>query len=72
MNWLRALLPLWSPTPKGMARVGVLNTGELIVVDAAGNCRTYDRDTTQLIREALAPAADVGATNLFVAKRRQQ
>lgn len=54
MNWLRRLFPLWlAPGHESPHRVGLLNTGELIVVQPNGHVKTYDHATTQLMRQTL-------------------
>ena len=40
--------------PAGKVRCGLLNTGELCVIDVHGNVQTYTVDSTRTIREALA------------------
>ena len=70
IDWFHGLFGLRS----GALRVGVLNTGELVLMDAAGHAQTFSAESTDLIRDVLtdaearlyaslpiAPAAD-GAT----------
>lgn len=48
VNWLCSLAK-----PPGPTRVGVLNTGELILVNGAGHVQVLLPETTDLIRDVL-------------------
>ena len=54
INWLRSLAEQPGPT-----RVGVLNTGELILVNSAGHVQVLRPETTDLIRDVLTEADTV-------------
>lgn len=48
LNWLKSLTD-----PPGPTRVGVLNTGELILVNSTGHAQVLQASTTDLIRDVL-------------------
>ncbi|MFG6462282.1 hypothetical protein ACG04Q_11940 [Roseateles sp. DXS20W] len=57
MRWLMervraAWLAIKTPTPR-QARVGLLNTGELVLIDGMGQPMVFSTDTTELMRDAL-------------------
>lgn len=57
MRWLidrvRSAWLALQVVPYRPARVGVLNTGELVVIDGLGQSLIYSADTTGLMRQAL-------------------
>ncbi|RQO63137.1 hypothetical protein DBR47_00765 [Paucibacter sp. KBW04] len=50
MEQVRAAFKARPPQP---TRVGLLNTGELVVLDASGGTLVFAAQTTRLIREAI-------------------
>lgn len=50
---LAALAKPLRPRPRQPLRVGLLNTGELVLVDDCGACQVLSAPTTSLIREQL-------------------
>jgi len=59
MRWLidrvRAAWLALQVTEQRPARVGLLNTGELVLIDSLGQPLVFSTDTTGLMREALQP-----------------
>jgi hypothetical protein len=57
MRWLidriRAAWQALQAVPYRPARVGVLNTGEMVVIDGLGQSQIYSAETTGLMRQAL-------------------
>jgi len=57
MRWLidriRAAWRALQATPTRAARVGLLNTGELVLIDGLGQPMVFSTDTTDLMRDAL-------------------
>lgn len=52
-SWVGGLAALIGPRQAQPVRVGVLNTGELVLVDGAGGAQVLSAPTTALIREQL-------------------
>lgn len=53
-DWFSSLFGL----KRGQLRAGVLNTGELVLMDAAGHAQTFSAESTDLIRDVLAIAGE--------------
>ena len=51
-DWFSSLFGL----KRGQLRAGVLNTGELVLMDAAGHAQTFSAESTDLIRDVLTDA----------------
>lgn len=51
MSWLEHLLP--GGQRRQPLRAGVLNTGELVLVDDTGHAQIFSEGTTDLIRDVL-------------------
>ena len=62
---LAMLAGLMKPANRQPLRVGVLNTGELVLVDDTSACQVLSAGTTRLIREQLINT-DIAASELVL------